>query len=577
MDPIRSNRNRFGPGLLAALWFAVWHFVITANVWRDPLHRVPGPIGDNTVMLWNLGWVRHALQRGETGFWFTNAYYPDGFFFLYGTPTWLDGFLFWLASPLLPGDFTGAILWANGSMLLATVASGLLIMAALRAWQVQAPAILLLVSSAVVFSWFRTFALTGHYHFFGTQWMLGSLAAMSWAVHAASAGDKRLWLRRCLGAGLLLGIAYLNDQAMAVFGALLSGFMMVAVAGRGAGGCRWKWLLWGGTCFAGGTLVVASIHLVPTAMMLAGGRVNYWIDKSPRLVDATSLILPPGPSFLGGLGQRWREMYGLTWSEGTYVGIVPLLLLGASSAAAVVFASKREFRGRPGAVIAGAALGWMFVIAALGDRLVVGPHQLFTMPGRLLKELPVLNNIRLPQRWIWPAQLCIGFAGAALLSELSRRWPQRRGAITGVLAVLAFVPPLEAINAPPVPALDYKNDDYLRPPVFRRKDEIYQGGTVLMMPAYKAYGHGNVLQFLWGYDVPLIMTYTARMPIKPADLPWQGDAWDEQAGAWLRENNVQTVIFPFDDGSVERSREWIVEAKKAVPGLHVYDRRGEPL
>lgn len=566
----RKNRRTW---VLAALWFAAWHLIITANVWRDPLHRVPGPIGDNTVMLWNLGWVKHALQHGSPGFWFKNAYYPDGFFFLYGTPTWLDGFLFWLASPLLPGDFTGAILWANMSLLVSTVASGLVAVAALRAWGIRSWMVAVFAATALIFSWFRVFAVTGHYHFFATQWMLGSLACVSWAMQSAVAGEQKLWLKRCLAAGLLLGIAYLNDQAMAVFGALLSGLLLVAMLVRpGSPGGR-KQVFAGGGVFAAGVLAMASTHLVPTALMMARGKIDYWIDKSPRLVDASSLILPPGPSLAGGWLQPWRNAHGLTWSEGTYLGIIPMLMLAASSVAGICFALKRDFR--PGAlrVMAGAALAWIFIIAALGDKLVVGPHQFFTMPGRLLKELPVLNNIRLPQRWIWPAHLCIALAGATLLCELLRR----RRWLIGALAVLAFVPPLEAINWPPVPALDYKNDDYLRPPVFRRRAEVYSGGTVLMMPAYKAYGHANVLQFLWGFDVPMIMTYTARMPIKPEDLPWQGDAWTAAVGPWLREHDVRTVIFPFDDGSVDRSNNWIREAKKAVPGLRVYDRRGEAL
>src|SRR5690606_13241900 len=124
---------------------------------------------------------RHALNNAHPGFWFANAYYPDGFLFLYGTHTWLDGLLCWIASPLLPSDIGASILWANITMATATIGSGLLIITALRAWGILAWPVLLLVASAVVFCWFRMFALQGHYHFYGTQWMVSCLAMLSYS------------------------------------------------------------------------------------------------------------------------------------------------------------------------------------------------------------------------------------------------------------------------------------------------------------------------------------------------------------------------------------------------------------
>ncbi len=123
----QSNRRNLWWWSFAFAWFTIWHFFITWQVWGDPVRRVPGPTGDNTVMIWNLGWVHHALSHGSPGFWFPNAYYPDGFLFLYGTHTWLDGLLYWLASPILPAGIDGTILWANITMLVATVGTGLLV------------------------------------------------------------------------------------------------------------------------------------------------------------------------------------------------------------------------------------------------------------------------------------------------------------------------------------------------------------------------------------------------------------------------------------------------------------------
>src|SRR3954468_16362560 len=95
-------RKKLNGWIWVALWFAGWHLFAFSNVWQHPRISVPGPLGDNLVMLWNLGWVKYALSHGTPGFWFPNAYYPQGFLFLFGTHTWLDGFLGFLASPLLP-------------------------------------------------------------------------------------------------------------------------------------------------------------------------------------------------------------------------------------------------------------------------------------------------------------------------------------------------------------------------------------------------------------------------------------------------------------------------------------------
>src|SRR5687767_3843773 len=94
------------------------------NVWSNPLRYIQGPIGDNLVMLWNLGWVRHALSHGSLGYWFDNLFYPEGFLFLFSTHTWLDGVLYWLASPLLPMGLEGAVLWYNIVQLVATAVTG---------------------------------------------------------------------------------------------------------------------------------------------------------------------------------------------------------------------------------------------------------------------------------------------------------------------------------------------------------------------------------------------------------------------------------------------------------------------
>lgn len=588
MSPLLLRLKNHAWWFVAFIWFLAWHLVITRQVWADPLRRVPGPIGDNTVMLWNLGWVKYALGHGEAGFWFTNAYYPHGFLFLYGTHTWLDGVMYWLASPLLPRGYEGAILWANIMMTVATVGSGLSLISGLRAWGIRHWPLLLLCVSGAVFSWFRMFALTGHYHFFGTQYMLLSLCLLSWARasltetsgSSRTSSDLAAWLTVC--AGLVLGVTFLNDQTMAVFAGLLGGLIIISMAASRKF-FRWRKLAETACLYYGFSLVTASIHLFPIIRSAVRGESRFVVDKSIlRLVDATSFVLPPAPHALGAVLQPFRDAYGFSWAEGTYLGVIPIVLLMFSTVASVRWVIQRRRETYVSTCIYATAAAWMFLVMGLGDKVMAGGHQYFTGPGRILKELPVINNIRLPQRWVWPAHLCIALAGASALSAtlgvFKTGCVRRRRIVATILLGFAALPPLEAISYPPVPPVDFRNDPFLRPPgIIEAVQSRYTGGGVLMMPLEIAYAHGNVFQFLWGYDIPLTVSYTARMPIIIQEKPWRDRVWTPDSARWLHDKDVRMVVFPFHPGRIDEYQPWIKAARQAIPGLLVLNRNGEEI
>ncbi len=559
--------------LLAVLWFAAWHLCFTWDAWRDPLHQVPGSIGDNTVMLWNLGWVNYALNHGSPGFWFTNAYFPDGFLFLYGTHTWLDGVLYWLSSPLLPGGYPGTILWANLNLLMATTATGLLVIAALRAWGVRQWPVLMLAASAVAFSWFRMFALTGHYHFFGTHWMLLSLWMVSRGMQTRLQGGREMGL--VCAAGFFLGLAFLNDQTMAVFAGILGGFTLVSMT-LTEQNHRWRTLFLNCSIFYISALLVAAIHLVPVALAIWDGRMEYSVDREGlRLVDASSLVMPPDRHFIGRSLVEVRQRHGLTWSEGTYLGLVPIIFLGLSSVASVryVFQKKTERDSRLRVVLYATIAAWVFIIFALGDVLVVGREHFSSLPGRLLKLIPVLNNIRLPQRWVWPAHLCIALSGATIVSQLISR--RKNQLVAWAPLALAFLPGIEGLKFPPPGPTNYLHHPSIRlPGLVQAVKQHYKHGGVLVMPVEKYYTHSHILQLLWGYGIPSTITYSARMPFAPTDVPWDDGAWTPESAQWLREKQVSIVVFSFHEGKVEEYQPWIREAKRSIPGLLVLNKNG---
>jgi len=589
--------------LFAVLWFGCWHLWHTWSVWKDPGNRVPGPVGDNMVMLWNLGWVKHALGHGTTGFWFSNAYYPDGFLFLFSTHTWLDGVLGWVASALLPDSFSGSVLWANIAMLAATMITGLLVIVGLRTWGIGVWPLLILISSAVTFSWFRMFALTGHYHFYGTQWMLAALVIACLGHRSFSLNEAKKGYTYFSLSGVVTGLAFLNDQTLAVFGGILAFFIIFSSAGRRSRQ-RLSSQMIAVLCFYGSALTVASIHLVPIFQAIRDGRLTYNLGTTgPRLVDASSLILPPDYHFLGPWLATYRQFHGLQWAEGTYLGLIPMILLFFGTALSVKFLWKdglrrgsirrkaEDTRSEAGdncmrictfeknliaqesrvcffAIVA----AWVFIILALGETLVLGHDSFTALPGRLLKSIPVLNNIRLPQRWIWPAQLCIALGGASALDYYIRRWPPR--STYWILLLLAFVPPLEGKLA--IPPVDFRNDSFVRPaPLVNAVKSSYTHGSVLVMPVEAAYAHGNILQFLWGYDIPMTVVYTARMPFSIQSLPWTGNRWADDVGPWLQSRQVTTIVFPFHSGNLTNFQPWLRKAREYVPDLKVFNRDGE--
>jgi hypothetical protein len=232
------------------------------------------------------------------------------------------------------------------------------------------------------------------------------------------------------------------------------------------------------------------------------------------------------------------------------------------------------------------AAAWGFIVLGLGDRLMVGREQYFILPGRVLKEIPLLNNMRVPQRWVWPAHLAIALSGAsAICVVLSRWWNERESGwrgkrawvVSSAMLGLAVIPIIEGRSYPIAEPVDYTSP-FVRPPgLVEAVEARYAGGGVLTMPIEATFAHTDILQFLWGYDIPATVVYSARMPVDVHKLPWKWAGWTPEAGEWLRAKDVRMVVFPFHAGGVEEFADWVRQAKHAVPGLVVLNQNGEEI
>ncbi|MGI8908428.1 MAG: hypothetical protein ACR2IE_18290 [Candidatus Sumerlaeaceae bacterium] len=564
----------------AAIWFLAWHFFGVWEVWRDPLNQVPGPLGDNIVMLWNLGWMRYALSHGDPGFWFPTAYYPQGFLFLFSTHTWLDGVLGFLFSPLLPRGPAGTVLWANIVQLFATTATGLLTMAALRQFGVRSWLIQLVGASALTFCWFRVYAGTGHYHFYGTQWMLAALLSAAYARRLLRSGFSRPGLLWSFVAGGLTGLSFLNDQTHAIFAAILFTCTMASLSFSGTTVQR-QTVLASLAVGAIGAILISSIHLIPILRAVSTGQFTYKVAMLhvPRIVDATSILLPPDRHLMGGPFANLRGTHQFTSQEGAFLGMSGYLFIAcgiAASMSAFRYTTRRRTLIWRSAVAT--VLGCLFLLFAYGELLTIGQNSYFWMPGRLLRHVPVLNNIRLLQRWIWPAQICLTVAGtSAIFYWWGTRLSAPRKALLLAWAALAsaegkWYPPAEPTHI---------HSNFMDPPgLVASIQKLRIKGGVLMMPMEKAYAHSNHLQFLGGYDIPVTTAYTARAPFDVTHPPWQGTSWTAESGEWLRDRQVSVVVFHDYEGTLLTSSQlqgysdWIENARQAIPGLIVMNRNG---
>lgn len=577
-----ESRQSYGWWAFAFLWFVIGHLYWTWPVWSIPGATLPGPMGDNAMMLWNLGWMKHALSRAQPGFWCNTLFAPDGFLFLYGSHTWLDGVLCWATSWVLPSGYNSIILWANFNLLFSTVATGLVAVAVLRVWGITHWPLAIMGASAVTFSWFRSYALAGHYNLFGTHWMLASLAFLSYARAAWHDGQLEPMRRRSMYGGVLLGLAALNDQTLAIFTAALACLILLAMRDTRSRNTGWvKHAVKVGVVYFGAAATVAAVHLVPIVYYWYKGRLSYYIVDSEvgRLVDASSLVVPNPHHFAHRWIKNWYEARGLFFSEGTYLGVITLALFVVCLWASIRFALSRAERFRLPFFGFGASL--VLLCLSLGDSLQVGSNSYFRLPGSFSKESPLVNNLRVPQRWVWPFHLVIVVSGTWFVAQWASSgkaaWqPQvtARSRWYYLPILLALLPVLEGRWRPYAEPADYSAGSQVHPAgLVQGIIENHAEGSVLVMPVEAARAEANILQTLVGHQHHFALGYVARPPM--GEPPWKWNNWSGDVGAWLDSSNVTMLVFPFHEGKVDEFSDWIRNARIARPELIVLNRSGE--
>jgi hypothetical protein len=588
---------------LVALWFALGHVHQTWPVWTQPLRLIAGQHGDNLVMVWNLAHMRDSVRAGTAGFHSSSLFFPEGFHFLYSTHFWLDGLLSALALGLVGATSEASLILAyNWIQLLSTVLSGVLCWWGLRVWGVRGAALRLAIATAVVLSGFRLFAATGHQHFHSTHWMVGCLVAAGYWRLALARGRSQSMIGWALATGLIAGCTLLNDATLGIFLlSLLGPGLVLIIAGAlrtDRGRPRIPRALM--TVALGGILAagLALIHLIPIRDAVRQGLVDTTVPAldQERITDLTSLLLP---SDVHPWRQEWwrhlRRTLHLRTTTRPYLGtgFILLVLLAGSAAGVGLFGrlgrlggscqvtaaarpipalavpTSRDvpiplgFKGRT--ALASGLLGLTFLLFACGDRWTVGSKSAgFRSPAVILHSVPIVNNIRMPYRWQWPALLGLGLAVGLVLERT--RWPTGRWIRPTLLIGIAAISMGESRYAP-YPTTDWPTDPILNPPgLMQAVARLPKDASVAVVPAWDMFRPMR-WQVGWGLSVPLASGYVARIPPhgrNPARTP----VWTPEVEEWFRKRRVGTLLITAAD-PLNTWTDFATSATRALPHLRV--------
>jgi hypothetical protein len=294
---------------------------------------------------------------------------------------------------------------------------------------------------------------------FGLSWPAASAAGAAYALSGPFLSAASLW-HHFAGAAWLPwvlfaleglvrrpGLAAALPLALAAGAQLLAGSGEMCLAAALLGGGRLVWTLARGRPALHRIVSLVGSGAAAAALALAIGAVQ-WLPTAERVRDSYRSVLDPGTSAYWSLHPGAlvdlvvpRLATDLPLSEPArqalfegrepflacvYLGLVPLAL-GALGLA---------LRPR---VAAAPAAGALFLLAA-----ALGRH---TPLHGLLLGLPLFRLMRYPQKFLWPATLCVAVLAALGTAAWERRWSgreRRRARALGALLLAAAVAALVA-------------------------------------------------------------------------------------------------------------------------------------
>lgn len=400
--------------------------------WHLTTHYVGETAGDARIYVWNQWWVKTALLRLHGDPLQTDyIFYPVGIGLSLHTLALLHGLVFIPLSAVL-GDVA-----ASNLIVVATFPASALGAFALARHLGASRTGAFLAGLAFGFCPYRLARLAGHYDLLGTQWLPLYILAFITTLKAG----RGAW-RAAITAGLLGAACGYTSLTYLTFLAMLSlvhgawslsqhGEDRLARAGRAA-------------AVAGIVGLLLAPLLVEVHDDLAAWRYLPYPGSDRYVADAAAYVLPTSKQTV--LGHRIGRAFDPNLTETTvFLGyLVPALGLAA--------VGSRALRRSHGVWMLGGAL-WLLL--SLGDSLHVAGRDLgIPLPFPLLKQLPLLHDLRAPSRFSILLMLCLAVLAAAVWT----RWMAdvRHRAVEALLTIAVACTITAEYLAVPVPLFEAK-------------------------------------------------------------------------------------------------------------------------
>ena len=465
-----------GFGLLTILF--TWPLLLNAGT------TIPGDGTDGWQMVWNLWWVRYALEHFHNPFHTNLIFYPQGTDLYLHALNALNGVVSlpvqYLASALgAPAD--GAIAGYNFIILLSFTggAYGGFCLARYLWSDVRAA---LLAGLAYGFSTYNFDHLLGHLNLVSSELIPFFILFFLKALHSAPATTGPKWWRigkpLLLAAIFLIGLTLLELQYVffvAIFAGLYllyltalwiirrsrAGFQLGTVWIRAIG----VFALWGVLIspflFKALSQALSNPNIVPLRQedVYSADLLAYFYPSPfhPLWGSAMSKAIQP---FTATLIEK-LVFPGFTVYLLILVGLVLALLLWRRRSSPELEPSKADKGYRPGPLLWGLMV-LAFAVLSFGPRLHINGVQVGPpLPGTLIYHLPLLNISRVPSRFGVVAILGLGLLAAWGLSRVGQRLATRQPLYTGLVVLSLLVLGFELLPTP-YPMTAYAVPDFYR-------------------------------------------------------------------------------------------------------------------
>ncbi|WP_026369489.1 hypothetical protein [Kallotenue papyrolyticum] len=486
-------RRGWHPLLMAGGLYTLLTGLLLARVLPVFDRAIPGgPIAavDGWQNVWNLWWVRTALERGENPFVTQMLFYPSGVGLYLQTLNITNGLL------TLPVQWLGGPIAAyNTAVLLGFVLSGLGMY--LLAWHVlRHRALALLAGALFAFTPFHiTKLMDGQLEWIALQWIPFYMLALVLTLERHTP-----WF--AVSAGGLFAAVALTSWYCALFVAVWSALWVVLhLAALRHSNRLWR------ACRA--VILVAgtgSLVLLPIVLpgLRAMGWGNVWHEwTGDHAADLLDWLLPsPWHPLWGAQAQAWNRQIRPPYIGAWVIG--PGLTLLALAGLGTWVARRRLWPWALTALVAG--------LLALGPSLrVAGVDTGLPLPFALLRWLPGATLARRPNHFI-----VVALPGLILLAGAGLRWLLARGRQWLALAAVALL--IAEYVAVPAPAIAWQSHPAIA-------TLAGQSGAIIDLPIETE--GTDTLRHQLVHGRPIIGGFVARAPDYPflEHVPGLFDLW----------------------------------------------------